>query len=327
MSRKRRRKGNNQVEIPGIVEDFAYTTYKAYKKENKEYFDSKKELKADYFSFMVYALSDVIDFLLRKGHLQQKEIQDIKNACYGKIVGEEGEPLIEYMIEDISQHGIKSLGNIKLFPIILHQIISDILKFNAQQEASEDPEKKMLPPDRLIELSETILRKRLKKAAKAGIPDNLAFDLLGVVPCDEALDYAPFFRARMVFDVLYQYAAVQVVDFGKAIEFLFPEELYSVVIGYALQERKDKYKNFNETQRKLFNDINTWVFDTLESMTKEEINDILVNYVKVRKNDAAQGKDSNRRYFIGSLPDSVYPRIYKVVQRMKEKDAELAKYL
>ena len=323
MSKKgNKNRGNG---IPMEVRDFATMTLKKYKKENGDYFDSKKELKKDYFASMSYDLPAVIDWVLRNGHIQNQEVQEIKNGCYQKLAGEEGPAFIKYLTKYVDDYGLE-MPNIEFLPIILHEIIGDIIKYN--EEHKEQPDEQIAPPDDLFGLAEKILKKRLKKAKKKGFQENLAFDLLCILPSKEATQYAAFFRTRAVFDTLYNYATtIPTLNFGAIIEFLYAETDYRFVIGYALQERKEKYKNFNENQKKLFNDINEWIFNELEKLEKDDIQDILENYIKVRKRDASQGKDGNRRYYVSALPSSIYPKICKVVERIKNSDAEAEKYL
>lgn len=318
-------KGHQKGGIPETVKDFAEISFKEYKADNKGYFESKKELRNDYFATLAYDLPEVIDWILSNGHVQKPEVQEIKNKCYAKLAGDEGRgpAFIAYLTKCIKND--LDIDNIELFPIILHEIIADILKYN--EEHKDKPEEMVEKPDDLFALYELILKKRIKKAKKKGIPEDLIFDLLGIMPCKEAAEYSGFFRVRAIFDLLYAYAETQPVAFGTIIEFLFDENDYRYVIGYALQERRDKYKNFNEIQKKLFNDINEWIFPRLEELEKSDIKDILENYIGVRKRDVSQGKDSNRRYYISSLPISRYPRIGKVVEQIKNTDAEAEKYL
>ena len=192
----------------------------------------------------------------------------------------------------------------------------------------ENPSELITPPDDLYDLCKQILKKRLKKAKKKGLDEGLAFDLLGIMPCKEATKYAPFVRTRQVFDILYYYAGnTTALNFGQVIEFLYKENDYRYVIGYALQEKKDKYHGFNEGQKKLFNDINEFIFGALEELPKEDIRDIIMNYIKVRQRDDAAGKDANRRYYLTSLPSSIYPKIVKVVDEIKGQNGSLEKYL
>ena len=328
MSRNRNNNGrpnNNPNMIPDVVKEFMDLNWETYKKKNKKYFDSKKELREDYYDTLIFSLPEVIDFIIRKGHNQNQAIQEAKDQCLVKFSGPDSEKFVEFLTERIDEDGADSIENVILLPIILHEMIGMILAFNKEHE--NEPDQLLAMPDELFKLSETILKKRLKKAEKKGIPNNLAFDLLSIMPSKDAIEYSPWFRVRQVFDVIYQHASNENLNFEKLMKFLFREDAYPYIIGYALQERKDKYRGFNESQKKIFNDINTWIFTELEEMDVDDICDILRNYVKVRKNDAQQGKDSNRRYYIASLPENMYPHICKAVARIKNQDSEAEKYL
>ena len=99
------------------------------------------------------------------------------------------------------------------------------------------------------------------------------------------------------------------------------------MIAFALQERKEKFQRFNDSQKAFFNDISSWVFDELEDMDKASIEQILKTYIKTRQKDKRDGKDGNRRYFISSLPEEMYGKICKVVEKIKNEDSEAEKFL
>ena len=320
--------GGNGPSIPFAVEQFAKITLKKHKKEFGDYFDSKKELRKDYYDTLVSNLPETIDWLLNNKHKPQEKIQEMKNKCYEKLTeAGSGPEFTKHVRKIVEKYGADDIPNIEFLPIILAEIITDIIKFNEAQEMNDDDHKDIVKgPDDLYELMTAILKKRLKKAEKKGIPADLAFDLLAVMPDKAATKYSAFHRVKGVFDVLYQYAARDAIPFGLVMKFLFESTDYRYIIGFALQERKDKYKNFNETQKKLFNDITSWCFVELEEMDKEDIRRILTDYIKVRKRDASQGKDSNRRYYISSLPENDYPHIMRVVKELLRTE-ENKKYL
>lgn len=316
----------NKIRIPDEVKEFGKMKYKKYKKENKEYFDSKKELKENYYSALTYNLQYVIDFLVQKRHIQEDNVQDAKNKCYAQIAGEEGEGFVKYLTKAYKNGDLDGMQNIELLPILLYEMIAEINKQN-QIRKSENPEAALYDPSDLYNLAELILKKKLKKFAKKEVNENLAFDLLCVVPCKKAMKYSQYFRIKSVFDLMYQHAAKEKVDFKKVIKLLFKGEYDIEIINYALQERKEKCEKFNASQKALFNDINEWVFNTLEDMNKDIIEDIISTYIKTRKRDASRGRDGNRRYFLSSLPETMYPRICKAVNKAKSQDASVSKYL
>ena len=116
-------KGHQKGGIPETVKDFAEISFKEYKADNKGYFESKKELRNDYFATLAYDLPEVIDWILSNGHVQKPEVQEIKNKCYAKLAGDEGRgpAFIAYLTKCIKND--LDIDNIELFPIILHEIL------------------------------------------------------------------------------------------------------------------------------------------------------------------------------------------------------------
>ena len=270
-----RKDNTEKVKIPEHVRVFAKMNWKDFKKENKKYFSSKKELKKDYFITLTCDLPYVIDFVIRNGHIQDPAIQKVKNKCYQKFAsGEDGPKYVEYLTKSLKHDYGRDTDNIMFLPIMLHEMIGDILKYNENNK--DNPEEQVAPPDDLFKLSETILEDRLSKAKKKDIPEDLAFDLLGIIPIPEATKYSRNFRIRMVFLMLYKYSAnCPNLNFGKIMKFLFNKEDYEHIIRYALQERKDRCKNFNESQKVFFDSMNEWIFDTLENMDDRKIYKII----------------------------------------------------
>ena len=319
-------KNQNKVEIPEEVKDFAKSNFKKFKKRNKDYYETKKEMKADYYESLIYDLPKVIDFLLRRGHIQDEKVQEVKNGCYAQLAGETGPEFIKTITKVIKSEGIDAIKNIELMPIILYDIIRDIMIQNAAAK-EENPDAAQYEFDDLWELSHVILKKKLKKFEKKGISESIAFDVLSIIPCKEAMKYSPFFRVKMLFDCLYTQAKSELIDFPKIISLLIGKDEYDFVITFALQERKDKYSKFTEQQKILFNNITEWTLNSLEDMDKDIIRAILKKYVDARKRDKSQGKDSNRRYYLSTLPESVYPKITKVANKIKMEDGAAKEFI
>ena len=330
-NKTRRNRGNNRSNngnnIPEFVEEFAELTFKGYKKRVKGYYKSKKERRYGYYEEMILFLPDVIKWVITKSHMANDKIRKYRTECFAKFLNEESDGFLQYLTKNIKEYGLE-IENIDLLPIILHECISEILKFNDECVEQGKPESQLEGPEKLFELMEAILKKRMKKAKKYGIPEDLAFDLLGIIPEKRVVKYGPFFRTSQVFNLLYAHAEKMVdVDFDAVMRLLFSEDDYRYPIEYALKERKDKYRNFSEVQKKLFNDITTWVFNEMEGMSKGDIEKIVDIYVKARKRDDEQGKDSARRFYLSSIPSTEYERICDVVTKYKKNHPEDDKYL
>jgi hypothetical protein len=111
---------------------------------------------------------------------------------------------------------------------------------------------------------------------------------------------------------------------------VIPEKEYPLFILFALLERKEKFQKISDAQRVLYSNITTWCFETLNNkslVSKDTLNELLENYVKVRMNDDKQGKDGNRRYVLSTISDQEYERIASAVRAFISKDESLKKYL
>ena len=316
MGKDRRDKG---FRIPDDALKMAKTSLKKFKKKNDDYYDGKKEMKKAYYEELVDLLPDTIALLVRYGHV--KEVQEIKDQLYEKLVDPQFVKVLKHLIEDKVD-----VKNIKMLPIV----IRDIVHMAKQQEAKDketDVNAEGYDVEDLIELSKLSRQKKIKKKENEGIDEDVAFQCLSVIPCDKVLeDKQVNYRLRVLMNVLYELAKTKEIEFGKVIGMLIPEKYASVVILFCLLERKDKFASFNENQQKFFIQINGWIFDVMEDMERNQVESILNTYVDTRKRDESNGRDGNRRYFLKSLPETDYPRVRKVIDRMLESDSSVEKY-
>lgn len=325
MSNNKRRNNQNREDnnnrIPKDAEKFASITFKKFKKKN-DFFDSKKEAKIGYFSYLVTLLPDTLDFVVKNGHIQREEIQNVKKGIYSHITDEDFIKYMGKLLKDDDDH----IDNIKLLPIVIKDIIEIADKTN-RERLTEDPNAKIYDMSDLVKLSNIILKKRLKKLEKAGVPTDIAFDILSLIPAKSVIKISQTYRISQFFQILYEHAKKEEIPFSTIMEVMFDETYYATFIAFALLERKDKFGKLTEEQQKFYLAISNWCFSTMESIRKEEIRAILKTYVSVRKRDAANGKDSARRYSLRSLSETDYPKITKVINEMIAEDSEISKYL
>ena len=313
-----------KIHVSNDVKYFSKLTWKKYKKENSDYWDSKKELKKEYYQELLQYFPDVLLWLVKFGYIKSDEVIDTKQKCYAKF----NDPDFCKALKKSLKKGDK-IDNIELYPII----IADIITLTAMQNEkikNEDANAPIYDMSDMIEISKMILKKKLKKFAKNGIEEAIAFDLLSVIPDKKALSIrnSQFFRIKTTFDILYEHAKNSAVDFNKIVKIIIPFDFVNPVIIFSLLERKDKFSKLNDTQKKLYVDITNWCFDVMEKELKpNEIEYILEAYANARKNDDAKGKDSNRRYVISSLSDQDYKNISKVVKRFITDHEDLKKYI
>lgn len=314
-------KETKKIRINDNVKEFAKLTLKKYKKENGNFFDSKKETKASYYMSLVDLLPDVIEFVIKHGHLPNQEIQEIKTYIYQKLTDYD---FIKVLKKEI-KHGNK-IKNIKLFPIIIREILEEAKKVNDQLLA-QNKDAETYRMDDIQELLQIILKKRLKKFAKAGIDAATALDILSVIPCDDALNISQFYRIKSFFDCLYEHVKGVAIPFETIMELITDEEYYPMFITFALLERKERFAKFTEAQKTLYVDISTWCFKTMEGSKTDTIKSIINVYINGRKKDDSQGKDGNRRYNLATLVPDDYPKITKVINAMLSHDDSIKKYL
>ena len=185
-----RQRKNQQIKINSDAKEFASATFKKYKKHNGDYYDSKKELKESYNLYLVDLLPATIEFVVKYGHIKNEEIQTVKTEIYRKI----NDPDFIKIIKKEIKNGNK-IENIKLLPIIIKEILMEIKRANDAALAS-DPNAKLYDASDLVELVQLILKKSLKKTAKAGIDSSLAFDVLMIIPCNKALEISTGYRVH-----------------------------------------------------------------------------------------------------------------------------------
>ena len=312
----------NQFEIDKSVKKFATIDFKSFKKKNKDYFDGKKEMRKGYILNLIDNLPQVIKFIVKYGHIDNNEVRSVRDGALVKLSNEE---FIKAVRKELKLDN--KIDNIKLLPIINDMILKEAVKANAERIA-QDANAELYDIEPLVDLSKAILKKRLKKFEKAGVSEAVAFDVLSVIPCNEALDSSQFYRIRTFFDRLYESSKTQTIPFATIMDLIAGEDKFPMFITFALLERKEKFTKLSDNQKTLYLDISTWCFDQMENkMSSDVVRNIIKMYIKSRKHDDASGKDSNRRYSLISLPESDYKKIRKIVDEMVAKDDSIKKYL
>lgn len=319
MGKKNKNTKNGSFKLHDHVLRMAKMDFKKFKKKNEDDYDGKKELKKAYYSALLDYLPETISLLVRYSHV--REVIEIKERLYEKLADPKFIKILTEYVEDKEE-----IENIELLPIV----IRDMINYAKQQEAEDRANGKdtvSYDMSDLMELSQLILKKKIKKMKNAEIDEDVAFDALSVIPHKSVLkDKQINYRMRILMSVLYEHAKTKEIDFGKLIQMLIPEEYANTVILFCLLERKSKFNQFNENQQKFFISINEWIFSMMEEMDRNRIEAILNQYVETRKRDDQQNRDENRRYFIKSLPEDEYENVCKVVKHMIEMKPEIEKY-
>ena len=311
-----------KIHINPDVKDFANLTLKKYKKKNEEYYESKKELKSSYNMFLIDLLPAAIEFVVKYGYIDDQEVQDTKIQIYAKL----NDPDFIKVIKKEIKKGNK-IENIKLLPIIIKEILIEANKANADI-LKNDPNAKTYDMSDLMELSNMILKKKIKKLTKIGVSEAIAFDILSIIPTDDALKASQFYRIRSFYETLYEHAKGAAIPFADVVDCIFTDIYKTPLIVFALLERKEKFSKLTDAQKALYLDISSWCFNTMEKdLDKNECEQVIKLYVNGRRRDESQGKDGNRRYQLSSLSSEDYPKINKVITKMTTENESIKKYL
>ena len=336
---KEQRAREHQKMLTENAEIFATGTLKKYKKKAKKEgygFDNKKELRNSYYgTLMEYLCPDTIEWLLRYGYRNDAETTKIREGVYEQL---RDEKFVKWMTKTVKKFqgkkkkkkrsvSVYGFENLEFLPIFLRDIILDLEKKN-QIALAANPNAKIASNKAYVGLSYAILSHSIKDMVDAGVPEELAFNVLSVIPSKDVMAYSVRYRLATLFTTLYDASKGIAVPFATIIENLFDhdENAEFAVILFALLERKEKFGSLTDNQKKLYLSINNWVFDTLEKKDKEFITTLLEDYVKSRKRDDAQGKDSNRRYALSSLSENEYKNITSVMKSMILQDESVKKY-
>lgn len=321
MSKHNHDNNKNNVRIHEDAREFSKLTFKKYKKKYGSDYDRKKECQTGFYLYLFDLLPRTIEFSVKYGYIQDPEIQEVKNGIYAKIVDED---FVKYLKKEIK--GDNKIDNIKWMPIIISDILKQTNKQNTEMLA-QDPNAKIYDMSDLVELSQMILKKKIKKFNKVGIDNNLAFDVLSVIPTDNVLNSSQNYRIASFMTVLYEHAKTEAIPFKSIMELLVGEEYYPIFITFSLLERKEKFGQLNDSQKAFYLEVTNWIFDTMENrLSKEQLNEIIRVYINARKRDDSKNSDTNRRYQLSSLVEADFPKISAVVKKFST-DGNNAKYL
>lgn len=300
------------------VRDFANLTWKKFKKENDDIFASKKEMRKLYQLKLMELLPSTINWCVTNGY--KPDNKETKEKVYAKLVEPE---FVKTLTKSVKKG--EEIDNIKLLPIIIKDILNEAQKANDADRAEHPDTHQDIDLSDMANLSKLILKKKMKKFVKAGIPEALAFDLLSVVPCHKAMKSSQLFRIRNIYSMLYKHETE--VNIAKTLNLLVDESYIPAFITVALLEKKEFFSKMTDPQKKVYLSISNFCFEYMEHTSKDNIELILQNYVANRHRDDINGRDGNRRYALTSLSSDEYPRIYAAVNAMVAKSEENKKYL
>ena len=292
---------------------------KKMKKEYKKY--SKKDRKEIIMGELLECFPEVVWTLTR--YSRTPEVIKVKEEIYDVLCDKKFIKLVKESYEEDKD----SIKNIKMFPCVIYDMVQTYAKHKAEI-LKENPKAQVECEEitKLVNLGKVILKSKIKKLVKAGIDEDLAFDLACILPDENMLKYDDKYRIALLLKAIYENAKTKDINIEKVMKVIVTKEYYPRAILTAMLEKRENYANLTEKQQKAFTDITTWTFNSLEDYDKEIIMSIIKKYVDVRKRDKEQNKDSARRLFLSALPESDYPEINKVMKKMIDLDASVEEF-
>ena len=331
-----RRNGNGftlKKEVAKCVQLCTDEGYEKYlKKMKKNDISKKKAAKLFYDDIISDYLSEVIETVVRYGKID--EVKKAKLPIYDFLVREDFAKRFNKYLDKVENGDLEPIDNLQLFPALVRDIITTITQINATNKANakegETPVQINVDFSNLVAINQRILKKKLKKMKKNGIPEDIAMDVLSVIPDSKMLKNTQMslFRIRELITLLYEEAVTKEVNFPTLMQLLLPDDMAVVqqLVIFLLLERKNKFNSFNENQQKLFVNINKWIFDLLEICTDSFRMDCFTEYCKIRKKDLDANNDGDRRYFLKSLPEAEYPKTAATIKKFIEKNADYEQF-
>ena len=331
---KHNNQNGNQVYIPDTVKDFAKASLKKFMKKLKKEYGSlgkkdKKEAKFAFYDEQLERFPDVMEFLLRYGHRGDKKIQDISNACYSNLSDPKFVKFVSKMYKDDYD-----IENIMYFPAIIRELVKKTAEENAKLRA-QDPDAPQYDLSDLVELSQMILHKRIKKFVKEGFSEKLAFDVLSIIPFKkdgkkDILRFGQNYRIRSFYETVYKHAKEDGdINFGDLVDLTIDKAYLDSVCLFSLLERKDVFNKLDDNQKKLYVSITNWAFDYMNSIESEgQLKNLIKTYGDNCRRDEASGKGViNRRYALSSVAKDDYPKIYNAVRAVIAEHPDYEKYM
>ena len=108
----------NEIKIPEDVKELIRISFKKYKKHEADEFESKKDMKKGYKSYILCRIPNTILWIVSEGW--RRKYEPVRYEAYKKI----GDPeIIEIIKKELEKNGLESIDYIEYFPIVLMNTI------------------------------------------------------------------------------------------------------------------------------------------------------------------------------------------------------------
>lgn len=289
-----------------------------------EFFDYTKKMKKvdseDLYAICHDAQELIIDYCVKKAHNHKFEKQT--SELFSRMANKKFIKTMKKLAKnDELDPGFAFAGD-----CFVNYILGD------KERDQEDLEEIVLG---YSEIREILLKPQVKEIyKKTGIDKAAIIELLSVVPDKKYMRNEKYVRIYLIKIMKKLYMMAKDVDdiiinssqIDKLFKAIFGKEFLDVISIYILLERKPVIADFNESQIKIFNKFSVFALETIEKQEKKHIKELIKLYIDTRSRDAENNRDSARRLnLMGCTADS-YPKIAKVVEKLKDKN-DNAKYL
>jgi hypothetical protein len=308
------------MEITNIIKGMKF------KKSKKDGLKSKEDVIKAYAKYIYDYQSDIIDFYIKKSF--NPKFKDTVAKLYEKMTDVKFAQALEYILKKAKKDAKKGVADpVHLDPGFAVIINGYLEQAHHREDADENAE--------LFDMYFALIRKLLKKksekiAEKVGIDDAIVREILVFAPSKEYISsdkYVGVYSQRMLVK-LYILAQDKTKEIGltetkqvkKLFKAIFGEKLLDLIAVHILLEKKERTKNYNDSQLAIWNLMTRFALETIEKQEKKHIHQLIKLYVTRRKNDARNNKDAARRVNMLSGLSADYKNINKIVGKLSDED-------
>lgn len=297
-------------------------------KKDKKY--AVKRLNEEYAEFAINGLNKAVKILAENP--ENKKTEKVKQGVENIILN----PAIMKRIAKLYKNDRSSYPNLKFFP---DMIMNTLVYYSSDDINDEEKEiAKNLDKEALVEFCEKILKKEIKKYEKAGLPEEVAYQLATVIPTTKLLKANRRWYKRLIVQ-MYEFAENQSIDIDtifRAIIKLDKDKyitkksfLNGFFSEFILQKNKNKNAKFTDTQQELHEGLIERTLVYLDNLKKSKLKETLKQYIKRRKTAEEYKNDSKRiiKFTDHANSNSPYVNIKAVVTQLIEDNGSNELYL
>jgi len=318
-----------KVKVPDSVFELRWDLNKYGKKHNirtkgkgmgkKRKREAKKKLIRSYSESAIVNLNKAVK-ILSENPDGGKKIMKVREAVENIIHNHE----VMSKIAKIYSKDPKPYPNM----IFLPYMITNTITFYKNSEGLSDEDKEYankLDVEGLITFCGKILKRQIRHYRKAGLEDNIAFEMANVIPTAKLLLngrdwykallrklYAVAEFSSIPLDVVLP--AIRSIDKKKQIS--KEDFLCGFYSEFIFQKSSNKALSYNDTQKELHDNLIVDSLVYLDGLKEKKLRDVLKTYIKRRKSAESYKNDSRRviRFIDHANANSSYTKLKTVIQ-------------